>query len=97
LYDTYGFPVDLTQLMVEERGLTVDMAAYEEAKNRAQLLSQGKTTHQGTGADLDVHAIDELKERMKITPTDDSFKYDYTVSNDSPDASTCSNRALGPS
>jgi len=37
LYDTYGFPVDLTQLMAEERGLSVDMANYEEAKKRAQV------------------------------------------------------------
>lgn len=36
LYDTYGFPVDLTQLMAEEKGLTVDMAAYEESKKQAQ-------------------------------------------------------------
>ena len=37
LYDTYGFPVDLTQLMAEERGLTVDMEMYEESKTKAQV------------------------------------------------------------
>ncbi|MFZ2147205.1 MAG: alanine--tRNA ligase, partial [Sedimentisphaerales bacterium] len=30
LYDTYGFPVDLTELMAEERGLKVDKAGFEE-------------------------------------------------------------------
>jgi alanyl-tRNA synthetase len=31
LYDTYGFPIDLTQLMAEERGYAVDMAGFEAA------------------------------------------------------------------
>lgn len=81
LYDTYGFPVDLTSLMVEEKKMTVDCAAYEEAKKKAQLLSQGK----GSGVDdtigLDVHSIDELQEKRKVPPTNDSFKYNYS-SND---------------
>lgn len=37
MYDTFGFPVDLTNLMVEEKGLTIDMAGYEEAKKLAQV------------------------------------------------------------
>jgi len=30
LYDTFGFPVDLTELLCAERGLTVDMPRFEE-------------------------------------------------------------------
>lgn len=41
LYDTYGFPVDLTRLMAEEKGLTIDMEGYETAKKRAQVRASG--------------------------------------------------------
>ena len=30
LFDTYGFPIDLTQLMAEEKNMTVDMVAFEK-------------------------------------------------------------------
>jgi alanyl-tRNA synthetase len=34
LYDTYGFPVDLTGDIARERGLTVDMAGFEAAMDQ---------------------------------------------------------------
>lgn len=46
LHDTYGFPIDLTQLMARERGLSVDSAGFEtlmkEQKERAR--AAGKFT-----------------------------------------------------
>src|SRR5690625_5706767 len=30
LHDTYGFPIDLTQLMAREEGISVDVARFEE-------------------------------------------------------------------
>ncbi len=46
LYDTFGFPVDLTRLMAQEKGFTVDEASFEknmqEARNKAKASWKGK-------------------------------------------------------
>jgi len=52
LYDTYGFPVDLTNDIARERGLSLDMAGYESAmaeqRQRARAAGAFKVdyTHQ---------------------------------------------------
>src|SRR6266496_4188918 len=47
LYDTYGFPLDLTELMARERGLTVDVAGFEklmdEQRERARKAQKKET------------------------------------------------------
>ncbi len=48
LYDTYGFPLDLTADIARERGLTVDMAGFEaemtQQRKRARAASQFSAT-----------------------------------------------------
>jgi alanyl-tRNA synthetase len=39
LYETYGFPVELTQELAKEVGLSINMAEYEEAKQKHANLS----------------------------------------------------------
>ena len=40
LYDTFGFPIDLTQLLCTERGLGLDMARFEELMEQQQERSR---------------------------------------------------------
>lgn len=85
LYDTYGFPIDLTQLMCEEKGLNIDMDAYEKAKKESLLASQGKAAGQDDLLALDIHAITYLQD-SGVPVTDDSPKYAYIPSSTDKDA-----------
>jgi len=40
LYDTYGFPLDLTQDIARERGLTVDVAGFDAAMERQRQIAR---------------------------------------------------------
>ena len=40
LYDTFGFPIEMTQEICKEKGFEVDMAGYKEAEEKHQKLSQ---------------------------------------------------------
>ncbi|MBL9119495.1 MAG: alanine--tRNA ligase [Phycisphaerae bacterium] len=74
LHDTWGFPVDLTQVMAEEAGLSVDVAGYEHLMEEAREKSRA-----AAGGDEGLHfppdAIATL-ERQNVNPTNDSFKFD---------------------
>jgi alanyl-tRNA synthetase len=76
LYDTYGFPIDLTQLICEENGLFIDMNQYNESKQQSQLQSQQVTAESDDTILLDVHSIDELKSKFFLF-SNDAPKYNY--------------------
>lgn len=44
LYDTYGFPIDLTRLLAEEKGLTIDESGFEEALAQQKERSRADAT-----------------------------------------------------
>ncbi len=53
LYDTYGFPLDLTELMARERGYTVDIGGFDSAlaAQRAQSQEDRRSRKLSVGAD----------------------------------------------
>ena len=56
LYDTYGFPLDLTKEILEEKGFTVDEKSFKEAmeEQKAKARSARKVTNY-MGADVTVY------------------------------------------
>ncbi|CAN5676834.1 alanine--tRNA ligase [soil metagenome] len=75
LYDTFGFPIDLTALMAEERGLRVDMAGFERLMEAAKAKARAASKFGGAeGMTLPPDAIARLK-GMGIAPTEDADKF----------------------
>jgi alanyl-tRNA synthetase len=50
LYDTFGFPLDLTQVICAERGYSVDEQGYEASLEEARQRSEFKGVEQGVEA-----------------------------------------------
>ena len=79
LYDTYGFPIDSTQDVLEENGFTVDAEGFEKAREQAREKSRGswiKTSMSGAAATVydemdpsvnsEFDGYDHLTEEAKI-------------------------------
>jgi len=75
LYDSMGFPMDLTELMAEERGLTLDVAAYEAAMEE-QRASSGKTKSNQKILTLEAAETTHLSS-IGVLPTESDGKYTW--------------------
>jgi alanyl-tRNA synthetase len=75
LHDTYGFPIDLTRIMAEERGMKVDIGAYEKLMERAKELARsgGKEGHSRLW-ELPPNTLAQLGDQH-VAPTNDSAKF----------------------
>lgn len=83
LYDSLGFPVDLTELMAEEVGFTLDRVGFEDEmaaqKQRSRLAAQ-RQKQVGDGAPLILQAEETAwLTAQGIGPTDDSSKYEWDI------------------
>ena len=54
LYDTFGFPIDLTELMARERGYSVDIAGFESALQGQRVQSQEERRSKKVGVAQDL-------------------------------------------
>jgi alanyl-tRNA synthetase len=64
LYDTYGFPLELTQEIAEEQGLSVDIAGFEAQMEEARRIA--REAHETI--DLTVQgSLDKLAEHIQVT------------------------------
>ncbi|MCJ1377570.1 Alanine--tRNA ligase [Xylographa soralifera] len=78
LYDTFGFPVDLTRLMAEERGLDIDDQEFEEARLKAKEASRGEKKAALDLVKLDVHDLGNLAKMKDVPKTNDDAKFGRT-------------------
>ena len=74
LYDTFGFPIDLTALILRERGFDLDEAGFEKAmqeqKNRSRAASEVSTDDWKVLIDGNVETFvgyDQTENEVKIT------------------------------
>ncbi len=65
LYDTFGFPVDLTNDIARERGLTLDMPGYEVA-----MAEQRKRSQESGAFDVDYNDVLDLPGSTEFTGYD---------------------------
>lgn len=62
LYDTYGFPVDLTQDALKAKGINVDMAGFESSMEKQR--EEARKNWSGSGGTADEAVWFDLKEKV---------------------------------
>jgi len=64
LYDTYGFPLDLTQDMLREKGIELDIDGFEA--KMAEQKAKSKANWKGSGDSVAKGEFKELKEKFGV-------------------------------
>lgn len=70
LYDTYGFPFELTKRIAEERGRKVDEAAFESLMEEQRKRAKDSSKMKG-----DIFAVSDLEKNLSSLPETKFFGY----------------------
>ena len=82
LFSSMGFPIDLTELMAEERGLKVDTAEFEKLMETDRKISEAAEAARkgGSSKDLTMEAEQTAWLQTNSIPiTESSFKYSWNI------------------
>lgn len=82
LYDTLGFPIDLTELMAEEAGMVVDTKGFSQEMETQKERSRQARAAAKSGGSPQLVLIAEQTAALTdkgVLATDDSFKYKWDV------------------
>lgn len=82
LYDTLGFPIDLTELMAEEAGLKLDSKGFVNEMEAQKKRSRAARAAAKSGGAPQLELIAEQTSALSddnVLPTDDGFKYKWDV------------------
>ena len=74
LYDTFGFPLDLTIEICEERGVTVDQASFDIAYKAGQELARAGSKYKNL--ELFSKSADELEDVLRVHGTTKFIGYE---------------------
>eukprot|EP00923_Selenidium_pygospionis_P020083 GHVN01034869.1.p1 GENE.GHVN01034869.1~~GHVN01034869.1.p1 ORF type:complete len:780 (-),score=180.31 GHVN01034869.1:3834-6005(-) len=77
LYATFGFPIDLTQLMCQERQLEVDVTKFDEAFNEHRQASENKSFSASAALTMSADRIHQLESDWGVSSANDGEKYDW--------------------
>jgi alanyl-tRNA synthetase len=82
LYDSMGFPIDLTEIMAEEEGMTVDIKGYEECMRLQS--ERSKMDRKKAGSNGARPLVLEARETSALAGkhigvTDDMAKYEWNI------------------
>ncbi len=77
LYDTYGFPLEVTQELCMEAGIEVDLDGYykalAEAQERSKAAHAGDSVYGGVAVLLDLYDLYDLSKEKEAKPTPTVF------------------------
>lgn len=65
LYDTYGFPLDLTQNILKEKNIEVDIKEFDQEMEKQKIMARKNWSGSGSAADNSIYF--DLREKLGAT------------------------------